>query len=182
MISVNNQQRTLLFHAVSLLLSLTTVLISSTLFVVIVYINHTIPFALLCLFIAIFATNAAIMAISLRGVMKTLPAYMANEGARRVVVFSRSEPRSESDGVPQEKYLSRNENEIVGLLRRNGSRMLQSSLTSSLPISKATISRTLTSLENKGALIRVRRGITNEVILSGSNRKETIMKHISGRL
>jgi len=43
--------------------------------------------------------------------------------------------------------------------------MLQSKIVTTIEASKASISRTLTSLENKGVVVRMRKGVTNEVIL-----------------
>ena len=43
--------------------------------------------------------------------------------------------------------------------------MLQSAIVSQINSSKASVSRTLTALENKGIIVKLRKGVTNEIIL-----------------
>jgi uncharacterized membrane protein len=57
------------------------------------------------------------------------------------------------------------ESEIVDALIKSHGRALQSQLVHSLGTSKATLSRALTALENKGMVVRIRKGVTNEIIL-----------------
>jgi len=49
--------------------------------------------------------------------------------------------------------------------------MLQSEIAKTMNASKASISRAITSLENKGVIVRMRNGVTNEIILTETNFK-----------
>jgi uncharacterized membrane protein len=51
------------------------------------------------------------------------------------------------------------------MLKDNSNRMLQSAIVAATSTSKTTISRTLTSLEENGIIIKIRKGVTNEIIL-----------------
>ncbi len=163
--------RTLLFYGLSLILSLITIVVAATVFIIVLYINGSVSPSLISLFILVAAINIAILSISVRGVIKLYPLLSQAAVTQRVVIIDHAAdaPISETgtnDRILDEKYLTSHEAEIISLLRENSNRMLQNSITSSLPTSKATISRALTSLENKGVIIRVRKGVTNEIILS----------------
>jgi len=63
------------------------------------------------------------------------------------------------------EFFTENELEIIELLLRNNNRLLQSSLVRSMSLSRASISRALTSLENNGIIVKVRKGVTNEIVM-----------------
>lgn len=48
---------------------------------------------------------------------------------------------------------------------KHNNAMLQSAIVASSDISKASASRAITSLENKGVILKQRKGVTNEIIL-----------------
>ena len=64
------------------------------------------------------------------------------------------------------EYFTNLELEVIELIKNNGNKMLQSKIVTPIDASKASISRTLTSLENKGVVVRMRKGVTNEIILN----------------
>ncbi len=162
----NTPQRMLLFYAVSLLLSLITIVVATTLFIVVIYINKTVSTPFLLLFALVMAINLGILLLSLRGVLKHFYLLYEGSGRHKIVIGNQVKtsltPRSSSD----ESYLTQTEAIIIDLIRDNNGRILQNSIPSALKISKASVSRALTSLENKGFIIRIRKGVTNEILLS----------------
>ena len=69
------------------------------------------------------------------------------------------------------EYFTNLELEVIELIKTNGNKMLQSKIATTIDASKASISRTLTSLENKGVVVRMGKGVTNEIILTETNFK-----------
>ncbi len=70
-----------------------------------------------------------------------------------------------SDAGEDEYPRSRDEEEILDAIKKDGGRMLQNALVSSSRFSKAKVSRLVSDLENKGLITKRRRGVTNELIL-----------------
>ncbi len=166
-----NDLRVVLFYGISLLLSLILVIISTTVFIVVIYLEGSVGQSFFFLFIGILASNLLISGFSLMKLLKVLPAFSANGTGRNVYKLNEKGSNSITghQGINTESieaYFTSAELEIIELLKENGNRMLQSSMVSNLGTSKATISRAISSLENKGAVIRLRKGVTNEIILS----------------
>ncbi len=69
------------------------------------------------------------------------------------------------------EYFTNLELEVIELIKTNGNKMLQSKIATTIDASKASISRTLTSLENKGVVVRMGKGVTNEIIFTETNFK-----------
>lgn len=163
----NPNLRVVLFYSISLVLSLIIVIVSSTVFIVVIYLNGSVAATFLSIFLAVMSVNIAILTVSLRKIIKFYSAILPDSANKRLVVtsFNRHLP-SPHPVIPDEKDFTQIEIEIIDLLKRNRNRMLQNLITSSLSMSKATVSRTLTSLENKGSVVRFRKGMTNEVILA----------------
>ena len=86
------------------------------------------------------------MVLTLRLVMRVLSLEKSDEG---------------EDEYPR----SRDEEEILDAIKKDGGRMLQNALVSSSRFSKAKVSRLVSDLENKGLITKRRRGVTNELIL-----------------
>lgn len=165
------EMRYLIFYGISLLLSLIIVIISTTVFVVVIYLEGSVTSDFFYLFIGIIAANLAISGISLRGVIRSYPLLLPESRERRIFVMPGSDhdPRkdAETSGVKLSRdYFTESELEIIDLLKGNRNRMLQSSIVASSRTSKASISRAISSLENKGVVIKIRKGVTNEIILS----------------
>ena len=62
------------------------------------------------------------------------------------------------------KFFSQTELDIIDLLMKNHNAMLQSAIVASSGISKASASRAIASLENKGVVSKRRKGVTNEYV------------------
>ncbi len=166
-----NELRSALFYGISLLLSLIIVVVSVTVFIVVIFLEGSVSQGFFLLFLGIVASNILISGVSVWKLMKILPSFSRPGGDKSFYLLNEKTAkgsRYEADFVREnmETYFTPPEVEIINLLKENGNRMLQSSLVSSMGASKATISRAVTSLENKGAVIRVRKGVTNEIILS----------------
>ena len=86
------------------------------------------------------------MVLTLRLIMRVLSLEKSDEG---------------EDEYPR----SRDEEEILDAIKKDGGRMLQNALVSSSRFSKAKVSRLVSDLENKGLITKRRRGVTNELIL-----------------
>ncbi len=163
----------LLFYAVSLLLSLITIVVATTLFIVVIYINKTVSTPFLLLFALIMAINLGILFLSLKGVLKHFYILYERGGKQRIVIGNRGRTSINPGSSLDESYLTKTEANVIDLMRENNGKILQNSITSTLHISKASVSRALTSLENKGFIIRIRKGVTNEVLLSETGSSET---------
>lgn len=61
--------------------------------------------------------------------------------------------------------LSKNEEIILSIITGNGGRILQNAVVLSSGLSGATVTRILTSLEEKGVIEKTRHGMTNEIYL-----------------
>ncbi len=169
--SRDNNLRSALFYGISLVLSLIIVVVSTTVFVVVVYLEGSVNQSFFILYIAVVATNIIISAFSIRKLMNMVP--LLASGSRKPEIYFVPETGSnvkheDSSGrnILDEKYFTNAELEIIELLRKNNNRMLQSIIVSSSEASKASISRAISSLENKGIIIKMRKGVTNEIILS----------------
>ncbi len=161
----NRLFRMLIFYGISLLLSLLVIVISTTVFSVLAFVEGTVSSSLFYLYLGVLACNILVAAFSLAGAIRTY-GRISTAGSR--VLFAGTENTRTEGNVSQgtaEMYLTALESSVVDALKKNSGRALQSQLALSLGTSKATLSRTLTSLENKGVVVRVRKGVTNEVIL-----------------
>ena len=165
------KMRHLIFYGLSLLLSLIIVVISTTVFVVVIYLEGSVSREFFILYIGVLATNLVISAVSLRGLIMLYPLLSASPEEKRIFVVQKQggeqiEMHPPGPMIFDRKYFTESEMEIIDLLQRNSNRMLQSSIVSFTGASKATISRALASLESKGVIVKVRKGVTNEIILS----------------
>lgn len=166
-----NFKKSVLFYGISLLLSLVIVIITVTFFIVVIYLEGSTGWVLFFMFLGIIMTNLAISGVSLMKLMKLLTNPLMGMQHQRVYYVNGQEKRREtesnnlSDKLTSE-YFTEIELQLVNLLKSRGNRMLQSDIVFDTGNSKASISRTLTSLERKGVVIRVRKGVTNEIILS----------------
>ncbi len=163
--------RTLLFYSISMLLSLAIVMTTGTVIFVLMYIGWKVTTAFFLLSLSVLITNIVITAISLRGILRTYPLFTGYLEKRRIVIsqptiISKQLEKGQNTPDTDRNFLTDIENEIVEAIRDNGNTMLQSSIVNSMGKSKATISRAITSLENKGVILRVRKGVTNEIVLS----------------
>lgn len=160
--------RNLLFYAISLLLSLMIIIIAATVLAVTFSITGIITVSLFIVFLIIISVNLVVMGVSVRGILRSYPYFMNSLGNGRQIVATVRADRKEGleTGV---KFTRDNftdlELEIVDKLRDNRNKILQNRLVSLTGASKATISRSIYSLERKGVVLKVRKGVTNEIIL-----------------
>ncbi|CAC12621.1 hypothetical membrane protein [Thermoplasma acidophilum] len=162
--------RMAIFYGISLLLSLLIIVVSITFFIMVIYLEGKVSSQFLYIFISIIIANLAISGLSVRGLMSLYVFLQSERTDQRTIVLSKS---PESHGTANDHlaskvnpdYFTDLELEIIDALKGHGNRMLQSEMARSISASKASISRALTSLENKGIIVRMRKGVTNEIIL-----------------
>ena len=163
--------RRVMFYSISLLLSLLIIVISVTFFVIVVYLEGRVTEDFFYLFIGVLIINLAISALSIKGMMTLYPMFQPEHTEYRTVFLSKPDevrPTANSDSMAEmnPEYFTDLELEIIDLLKKNGGKMLQSKIVTTVNVSKASTSRTLAALENKGVIVKVRRGVTNEIILT----------------
>ncbi|WP_297027492.1 MarR family transcriptional regulator [Thermoplasma sp.] len=163
--------RTAIFYGISLLLSLLIIVISITLFIMVVYLEDKVSRPFFYIFISIVAVNLAVSILSVRGLIKLYPLFQPETKEVRAVVLPKQgmSPASGVNTSAQEinpEYFTDLELQIIDTIKEHGNRMLQSEIARTINVSKASISRALTSLENKGVIVRLRRGVTNEIVLT----------------
>lgn len=168
---VRNETRPLIFYGVSLLLSLIIIIIATTVFVAVIYIEGQVTQNFFFLFIGIIGANLVISGVSLRGIIKSYTIVFRKQGNQKTFIMPSQADFSAHDLAPEKKmlnkeYFSEVELEIIELLRNNKNQMLQSAIVGNIEASKASVSRALTSLENKDIIVKMRKGVTNEIILS----------------
>lgn len=167
--------RLLVIYAVSLILSILIIVISITVFIVIIYIRGNVSGTFFYLFIIIVVSNFTIAGFSLRGLTRIYPALIMEQRDKRsvftdVAIRGATEQSAEQPELKRE-YFTETELEIIDLLKKNGNSMLQSAIAAATAMSKTTVSRTLTSLQDKGIIIKIRKGVTNDIILVETNFK-----------
>ena len=167
--------RILVIYGVSLILSILIIVISITVFIVIIYIGGSVSGTFFYLFIIIVASNFTIAGFSLRGLTRIYPALILEPRGKRSafadVTIRRTTEQSVEKPELKREYFTETELEIIDLLKKNGNSMLQSAIAAATAMSKTTISRTLTSLQDKGIIMKIRKGVTNDIILLETNFK-----------
>lgn len=163
--------RELLFYGISLLLSLIIIVISVTVFIVAIYFVGSLDRNFLILFVVIVAINLIVSGLSLLKLFRLIVLISIRKAGNHLHFNRNPDPEmrettnSLGDRLTGE-FFTDTELAILDLLKENNDRMIQSIIVSSMNTSKASVSRALTSLEAKGVIIRLRKGVTNEVILS----------------
>lgn len=166
---MNEKIRRTAFLLVSLFLSVIISAVVISIFTAVVYLGGIISNIQMILFLLILGVNVAISISSIFGLKRILPELISNIQGKKALVINygeRKAPEEVSMGekIPDDLF-SETELDIISLLKSNENRMLQSAIVSQINSSKASVSRTLTALENKGIIVKLRKGVTNEIIL-----------------
>ncbi len=167
-------QHNALFYGISLMLSFIIIVVSTSVFLVVIYLEGSVHESFFFLYLGIMATNLAVSIVSIRQLIALIPALSLLNKTAKVHYIPEKTFGNVISGTASKAYIdggyfTEAEIEIIDLLRKNNNRLLQSRLVSSVGASKATISRTISSLENKGTIVKLRKGVTNEIILSETN-------------
>ena len=160
--------RRMVFLAGSLCLSVMRIAVVVAIFSAVVYIGGKIDSIQMLLFLFILSANIVISIGSIEGIRKILPSLINNIQAKRPVIINYGKVSSEGDSIDEKaarKLFSETELDIIHLLKSHENRMLQSAMVPLINTSKASVSRALTALENKGIIVRMRKGVTNEIVL-----------------
>ena len=166
---MNEKIRRTAFLLVSLFLSVIISAVVISIFTAVVYLGGIISNIQMILFLLILGVNAAISISSIVGLKRILPELISNIQGKKALVINYGERKAPEEVSMGEKIpgdlFSETELDIISLLKSNENRMLQSAIVSQINRSKASVSRTLTALENKGIIVKLRKGVTNEIIL-----------------
>ena len=166
---MNEKIRRTAFLLVSLFLSVIISAVVISIFTAVVYLGGIISNIQMILFLLILGVNAAISISSIFGLKRILPELISNIQGKKALVINYGERKAREEVQMGEKIpddlFSETELDIISLLKSNENRMLQSAIVSQINSSKASVSRTLTALENKGIIVKLRKGVTNEIIL-----------------
>ena len=166
---MNEKIRRTAFLLVSLFLSVIISAVVISIFTAVVYLGGIISNIQMILFLLILGVNAAISISSIFGLKRILPELISNIQGKKALVINYGERKAREEVQMGEKIpddlFSETELDIISLLKSNENRMLQSAIVSQINRSKASVSRTLTALENKGIIVKLRKGVTNEIIL-----------------
>lgn len=160
--------RRMVFLSGSLFLSVMIIAVVVAIFSAVVYIGGKIDSIQMLLFLFILSVNIVISIGSIEGIRKILPSLINNIQAKRPVIINYGKVSSEGDSIDEKaarKLFSETELDIIHLLKSHENRMLQSAMVPLINTSKASVSRALTALENKGIIVRMRKGVTNEIVL-----------------
>jgi DNA-binding transcriptional ArsR family regulator len=162
--------RILAFYILSLFLSLILIIVSVTVIVTIVYLNGYIRVNDFYVFVSVVAVNLGLLGFSIRGIMAIYSDVTFGGIQNRFSQLTIKKSEEVMEKAPGREKLTREfftetELEIIDVLMKNNNHILQSKLIGSVGVSKASISRALTSLENKGIIVKVRRGMTNEIVM-----------------
>ena len=166
---MNEKMRRTAFLLISLFLSVIITAVVISIFTAVVYLGGIISNIQMILFLLILGVNVAISISSIVGLKKILPELISNIQGKKALVINYGERKAPEEVSMGEKIpgdlFSETELDIISLLKSNENRMLQSAIVSQINSSKASVSRTLTALENKGIIVKLRKGVTNEIIL-----------------
>lgn len=166
---MNEKIRRTAFLLVSLFLSVIISAVVISIFTAVVYLGGIISNIQMILFLLILGVNVAISISSIFGLKRILPELISNIQGKKALVINYGERKAPEEVSMGEKIpgdlFSETELDIISLLKSNENRMLQSAIVSQINSSKASVSRTLTALENKGIIVKLRKGVTNEIIL-----------------
>ncbi len=121
-------------------------------------IGYRLSFFSFVLYIVIMASDAAILAL---GTMKflTLLRKLESYSVRETVVIG------QAPSNPSVPVLTEKEQLLIHAIQRDGGKSMQNTLVQVTGLSSPTVSRLISSLEQKGIVEKRRKGMTNEVIL-----------------
>ena len=146
----------LIFAVVSIAISSSIVISTIGLGLKIGLIEETFYIVVISADVLIMTYSAMRLISSYRNVMKLLA---------EISTANNITPAASSMAAKPGPALSRSEELLVGIISGNGGKMLQNALVMDSGLSPATVTRVLTSLEEKGVVERTRHGMTNAVVL-----------------
>ena len=166
---MNEKIRRTAFLLVSLFLSVIINAVVIAIFAAVVYLGGSISNIHMILFLFILGVNVTISISSIVGLKRILPELINNIQGKKALVINYGERKAPEEVQIAEKIpddlFSETELAIIYLLKSNENRMLQSAMVPLIHTSKTSVSRALTALENKGIIVKMRKGVTNEIVL-----------------
>ena len=163
---MSGESRFLLAVAVSAIYSVVSATVATSVFLTTVALGYRISLFGIVAYAVVIGSDIVIMYFSSRRLLYMFSSLVANRPAVQV-----QEPGQEQ-GEPHEALpLGEREQILVDAIRRNGGSALQNSLVEVTGMSSPTVSRIISSLENKGIVEKKRHGMTNIISLTGSRKK-----------
>ena len=163
---MSGESRFILVVAVSAIYSVVSATVATSVFLTTVALGYRISLFGIVAYAVVIGSDIVIMYFSSRRLLYMFSSLVANRLAVQV-----QEPGQEQ-GEPHEALpLGEREQILVDAIRRNGGSALQNSLVEVTGMSSPTVSRIISSLENKGIVEKKRHGMTNIISLTGSRKK-----------
>ncbi len=163
---MSGESRFILVVVVSAIYSVVSATVATSVFLTTVALGYRISLFGIVAYAVVIGSDIVIMYFSSRRLLYMFSSLVANRPAVQV-----QEPGQEQ-GEPHEALpLGEREQILVDAIRRNGGSALQNSLVEVTGMSSPTVSRIISSLENKGIVEKKRHGMTNIISLTGSRKK-----------
>ena len=163
---MSGESRFILVVVVSAIYSVVSATVATSVFLTTVALGYRISLFGIVAYAVVIGSDVVIMYFSSRRLLYMFSSLVANRPAVQV-----QEPGQEQ-GEPHEALpLGEREQILVDAIRRNGGSALQNSLVEVTGMSSPTVSRIISSLENKGIVEKKRHGMTNIISLTGSRKK-----------
>jgi uncharacterized membrane protein len=163
---LSGESRFILVIAVSAIYSVVSATVATSVFLTTEALGYRISLFGIVAYAAVIGSDIVIMYFSSRRLLYMFSSVVANRPPYQ------GQDRSQDRGEPNEALqLGEREQILVDAIRRNGGSALQNSLVEVTGMSPPTVSRIISSLENKGIVEKKRHGMTNVISLTGSRRQ-----------
>lgn len=163
---MSGESRFILAVAVSAIYSVVSATVATSVFLTTVALGYRISLFGIVAYAVVIGSDIVIMYFSSRRLLYMFSRAVASRPAVQV-----QEPGQEQGESHEALQLGEKEQILVDAIRRNGGSALQNSLVEVTGMSSPTVSRIISSLENKGIVEKKRHGMTNIISLTGSRRQ-----------
>ena len=163
---MSGESRFILAVAVSAIYSVVSATVATSVFLTTVALGYRISLFGIVAYAVVIGSDIVIMYFSSRRLLYMFSSFAANRPAVQV-----QEPGQEQGEPHEALQLGEREQILVDAIRRNGGSALQNSLVEVTGMSSPTVSRIISSLENKGIVEKKRHGMTNIISLTGNRRQ-----------
>ncbi len=163
---MSGESRFILAIALSAIYSVVSATVATSVILTTEALGYRISLFGIVAYAVVIGSDVVIMYFSSRRLLSMFSGIVANRPA------AQSQESIQDRGEPHEALqLGEREQIVVDAIRRNGGSALQNSLVDVTGLSSPTLSRIISSLENKGVVEKKRHGMTNIISLMGSRRQ-----------
>ena len=163
---MSGESRFILAIALSAIYSVVSATVATSVILTTEALGYRISLFGIVAYAVVISSDVVIMYFSSRRLLSMFSGIVANRPA------AQSQESIQDRGEPHEALqLGEREQIVVDAIRRNGGSALQNSLVEVTGLSSPTLSRIISSLENKGVVEKKRHGMTNIISLMGSRRQ-----------